>query len=327
MNIRKLISRTTGTFRSLKGVYVFNNILRSKALSHNAAQYKRRGFKKPVWRSVGYRDLKHLNTDELPWLDQPDALEKLHQHPGWTGFSADEKSQLECFIRDGYMIFRNFYSLEEVEALNTHLDELLDSGKVYTNYTGRKVMDAYRKSALIDQHYFRNERLLRIMSFALGRELIPFQTINFKKGSEQKAHSDSIHMSTQPPGFLIASWAALEKITEANGILFYYPGSHRLPYITCEDYESGNTRWTLGSQSYSNYESYIEALIQKEDLKPSYFYANPGDVLVWHANLLHGGSAIKDDSSTRKSMVCHYYGEDVICYHEISQRPALINKR
>ena len=30
-----------------------------------------------------------------------------------------------------------------------------------------------------------------------------------------------------------------------------------------------------------------------------------------------------DKERTRKSMVFHYYAKDVICYHEITQRPTL----
>ena len=49
-----------------------------------------------------------------------------------------------------------------------------------------------------------------------------------------------------------------------------------------------------------------------------------GDVLVWHANLIHGGEPQTNPESTRKSMVFHYYAQDAICYHEITQRPSLM---
>ena len=32
-----------------------------------------------------------------------------------------------------------------------------------------------------------------------------------------------------------------------------------------------------------------------------------GDLLIWHANLLHGGSKIKNQLLTRWSQVSHYY--------------------
>ncbi|HHM20513.1 MAG TPA: phytanoyl-CoA dioxygenase, partial [Bacteroidetes bacterium] len=177
---------------------------------------------------------------------------------------------------------------------------------------------------LIDRHFFKNNRLLRLLDFLMGKKVVPFQTINFIEGSEQRAHSDSIHMMTHPPGYLIAAWIALEKVHQDNGPLFYYPGSHRLPYITTQDYDSGNTRFRLGSESNKRYEDKIAEVIEEAGLEKEYFFAEKGDVLVWHANLLHGGDPIRRPGATRKSMVAHYYCEDVICYHEISQRPALL---
>jgi hypothetical protein len=60
-------------------------------------------------------------------------------------------------------------------------------------------------------------------------------------------------------------------------------------------------------------------------LQKEYFYAKTGDLLLWHANLLHGGERIKEEGRTRKSMVAHYFAKDVLCYHEISQRPAMLD--
>ncbi len=57
------------------------------------------------------------------------------------------------------------------------------------------------------------------------------------------------------------------------------------------------------------------------------FTAKKGDLLIWHANLMHGGEPHTNKEKTRKSMVFHYFNENYICYHEITQRPALIYKK
>jgi hypothetical protein len=46
------------------------------------------------------------------------------------------------------------------------------------------------------------------------------------------------------------------------------------------------------------------------------FYAKKGDLFIWHANLLHGGTPILDKNSTRKSMVMPNFAKDVIKYHD-----------
>ncbi len=153
---------------------------------------------------------------------------------------------------------------------------------------------------------------------------MPFQTINFVKGSNQRAHSDSIHMTTYPLGYLIAVWIALEDTNPDNGPLFYYPGSHRLPYLLNEDFNEGATGLRLGRKDYVDYEDRIAAVLEEEQLEKEIFLAKKGDILIWHANLIHGGLPVNNPALTRKSMVIHYYAQDVIKYHEITERPSLL---
>jgi hypothetical protein len=39
------------------------------------------------------------------------------------------------------------------------------------------------------------------------------------------------------------------------------------------------------------------------------FQARKGDVFIWNAQLLHGGSAIAQPGRTRRSVVFHYFSE------------------
>jgi ectoine hydroxylase len=322
-SLSRLFQKYTGFLRSLKASYVINNVLNRNRLLHNKVLYPKYGLKKSIYSPIGSHDFSSPSP-ERPWLDTPNALERLEAHPRYNAFPADTQTEIRRFVDQGFAILKGFFSPEEVELLNQEVDRLLTSGTAEFNYTARKIMNAHEQSALIDTGYFRKKELVDILDFLLGRPVHPFQTINFIQGSEQRAHSDFVHMTTEPMGYLIAAWIALEKTDSGNGPLFYYPGSHRLPYATCQSYPSGNTRWRLGHNSYKKYEDHIEQVIQQQNLKKEYFYAEPGDVLIWHANLLHGGSPITETGRTRKSMVAHYYGQDVICYHEISQRPALL---
>ena len=55
---------------------------------------------------------------------------------------------------------------------------------------------------------------------------------------------------------------------------------------------------------------------------------NPAEQVnvIGSTNSQAGGSPITRPGATRKSMVCHYFVEGVICYHEMSQRPALMKE-
>jgi len=321
--IRKFISKYSGFLRSLKIVYVFNNLFNKKKLVHNKSIYEKYGLQKSIFSSIGKRDFVSASSD-IPWLDKENGFRQLENNPDFEALSPELKAEVKNFIDKGYIILKGFYSTEAVNALNKEVDQLKNSGTVDFNYTGKKIMESFKYSEMIDEGFFRNPRLLSLLDFLMGKKIVPFHTINFIQGSEQKAHSDSIHMTTEPEGYLIAAWTALESTHKNNGPLFYYPESHKLPYITCQDYDSGNNRWLIGNNSYKKYEDRIEELIKEKNLKKEYFFAEPGDVFIWHANLLHGGDPIRSEDLTRKSMVAHYFCQEVICYHEISQRPALI---
>lgn len=323
-NLKRIFSKYTGTLRSWKLSYVINNILNYGRLSHNRKMLKKYGINRDVWRPIGTSDLPR--TTELPWLDRDGGIEEMRQHPDFDKFPQEIQDELIRYVRDGYMVLNQFFSSKSVSEHNAIVDQLLESHKIDFNYSGSKLMDLHEVNPGINQNWFRNEQVLNILKFIFGKDVIPFQTIHFIHGSQQKAHSDSIHMSTFPPGYLAGVWTALEDISLEQGAIFYYPGSHRWPYVSCEDYESGNTKWKIGLNSYKNYEAYMSAMIEEKGVKPSYFLPKAGDVLIWHANLVHGGSPILQKGSTRRSMVAHYYGDDVYCYHEISQRPALIKE-
>jgi len=323
--LNRIFSKYTGQLRSLRIVYYINNLLNARKLRHNERLYKKYGLEKSIFGSISSRDFQ-ADAEDTPWLDKPDAKEKLVAHPDFKNFDADTQQQLIQWIDRGYLVLKGFYAENEVDELNGEVNRLLKEQKTAFNYTGRKVMDAHQLSGVIDK-YFRYERMLNVMNFIMGKKVHPFQTINFIRGSEQRAHSDSIHMTSEPKGYMIASWTALENCHEENGLLFYYPSSHKLPYVMTDDFETGHSRWRLGKNANKRYEDKIEEVIEKYDLKKEYFHAEKGDVLLWHANLIHGGSPIKQVGSTRQSMVCHYFCEDVICYHEISQRPAMLKKK
>jgi hypothetical protein len=139
----------------------------------------------------------------------------------------------------------------------------------------------------------------------LGREALPFQTLNFPVGTYQKPHSDTIHFNCEPSGYMTGVWVALEDIDENDGPLIYYPGSHLLP-----EYSMADFNLETGHANYPKYEEHIQEIIQQHGLKPEYGLVKKGEALIWHANLLHGGAPYKAGAGSRHSQVTHYYFEN-----------------
>lgn len=141
------------------------------------------------------------------------------------------------------------------------------------------------------------------------REPHPFQTQNFRVGSEQPVHSDAVHFNTEPPDLMCAVWVALEDIDMDCGPLMLHPGSHTLPFVTPAEagvrIEPGQTQVPWNDYT-AHYEPYMAALVEREALEPFYGTLRKGQAVVWATNTLHGGSPVRVPGRTRLSQVTHY---------------------
>lgn len=318
----KLIQKYRGILRKFKPAYVLYNLSQTEKLKKNKALYEKYGIDKSIYGSLSHKDIK-IPDSEMPWLDKADAKEQLVKHPDTKTFPDSIQNQFNQWVDNGYVLLENYFSEKQIDETYAEVESLFKQQIIDYNYTGGRIMDAFRKSAKVNA-MMRDKELVRLISFLLGKETDLFQTIIFFEGSQQNPHSDFIHMSTEPKGYLVGVWIALEDIDTDAGPVYYYPGSHRLPYIFNEDFETGNTSLWLGDLNYTTYEIKIQELIKEHNLQPVEFTAKKGDVLIWHANLIHGGKKINRKGATRKSLVGHYFSKGVLCYHEITERPAII---
>ncbi len=307
--------------RRMRLLHYVHNVLHAGSLQKNKSLYERFEIRKGVFSSVSHKDIRK-HSSEVPWADRPDARNRLStigELP--TPLS---KEDLEHWIDNGYLILPKFFSDSTVDQVNRETQDLIATHAVDFDYTNSRVMNIWRKSNTA-RACITDSKLRDVLSTLLGKKVVPFQSISFLKGSRQKTHSDFIHMSTEPHGYLIAIWIALEDIQADSGPLHYYPGSHRLPYVMGEDFDHSSNSLVVGDDLYGNYEKKIAAVVEERQLQKKVFLARKGDVLIWHANLLHGGEPVTNPDATRKSLVAHYFCEgEILCYHEITQRPAII---
>ncbi|HLY72164.1 MAG TPA: phytanoyl-CoA dioxygenase family protein [Puia sp.] len=313
--------RIKNIIKQYKFTHWIYNLFHYKMLLHNKAAYKKYNIHKSLVASISSKDFP--DKESQAWLDKANSKNLVAEKEKFNSFTTDIQRQLLSWSDDGYIILNNFFDDHTTESVNQEIDKLITKKKLHFTHDN-KLMFANRMSSVIKKITL-ERKLTDILSFILGREVLPFQTINFLQGSNQRAHSDSIHMTTYPLGYLIAVWIALEDTNLENGPLFYYPGSHRLPFLLNNDFNEGDTAITIGKKDYPDYEDAIEKLIITNNLEKRVFLAKKGDVFIWHANLVHGGSPVSDRQMTRKSMVIHYYATDVIKYHEISERPSLLH--
>ncbi|PCJ23442.1 MAG: phytanoyl-CoA dioxygenase [SAR86 cluster bacterium] len=213
------------------------------------------------------------------------------------------EDQIASFHERGYIVVDFSLDQEMLDQIVEKVYPLYDEAYHQNPQAPARVQDAWKT---IDEvrRLATDSRIAVALEQLLKRKPLPFQTLNFPIGTRQHTHSDSVHFSTIPKGFMAGVWVALEDIDENNGPLSYYPGSHKLREYSMQDFNI-----EPGVGNYQEYEECIQQLVDDEGLKPELGLLKKGEALIWHANLLHGGAAQEDLSRTRHSQVTHFYFE------------------
>jgi hypothetical protein len=230
-----------------------------------------------------------------PWFLSPGFEEELERR----ALDPETEAKVRAFAERGYVILDDLgigdfdAFAEQVEA---DLAPLHEEGKY------NRIMDAWTVSDPI-RSLATSPPILGFLETLYGRRPIPFQTLNFLRGSQQHTHSDAYHFHSYPKHFMCGVWVAFEDVDDDNGPLNYYPGSHRLP-----DYDF------LCPSREEVLHSYVDELIPRLSLQKERGYLKRGQALIWAANLLHGGEPVLDQRRTRRSQVTHCYFDDCSYY-------------
>ena len=313
------MSALTDLVRRLKPAYLAYNLFQRERLQHNVPLYRKLGMRKQYFSPVSSADFSGVDVSALTEGKTYDV----RQTALYKDLDEASQQSLRTFEDTGYALLQGYLDDQQVERINAEIDRLMQTGDLNYRYVN-KLMFAIRQSDYLNG-LWTDPRLLEVLNHLIRGEARLFQSINFLTGSQQKTHSDSIHMTTFPLGGLLGLWVALEDITADSGPLHYYTGSHRLPYYLNADYDNAGNWLLTGDRGYGAYEEMIARKIEQTPLKKEVFLAKRGDLFIWHANLLHGGEPRHNEQATRKSMVLHYFDARRICYHEITQRPALLD--
>jgi ectoine hydroxylase-related dioxygenase (phytanoyl-CoA dioxygenase family) len=260
-----------------------------------------------------------------------------------------------AFERDGYLVFDSGIPHEVLDGVLADVGDQYEPARIENGvvYTPGRIQDAWRVSRNV-RAVALAPRVLSLLHELYDRVPLPFQTLNFAKGTEQAAHSDTLHFNAMPAGFMCGVWVALEDMDMDVGPLVYYAGSHRLPEVTfgriggllpfllSPSYERGvrllrrfglarsvvTPRENLTEALYVRYyEPYVAALIERHRLEPRYATIRKGQALIWAANLLHGGSPQRDRARTRHSQVTHYFFEGCRYYRPILERRTVMLRK
>ncbi len=252
-------------------------------------------------------DKQELVLENIPWLESPFYEEQLEK----SSFSADQKEQIRFFAENGYLVIH-----PEIENFDEIANNIISSLHEQQTKGGSRVQDAWRYQDNIKKLAC-HPKILEWLKILYQREPVPFQTLNFSKGTEQATHSDLIHFSSVPSRFMAGVWFALEDVDKNNGALHYYPGSHKLPIFDLHDIGMSKSTLKTRERQYKLYELFVKKLMEQSRLKKETIEIKKGSCLIWSANLFHGGDPIVDKSRTRHTQVTHYYFDECRYYNPL----------
>lgn len=210
----------------------------------------------------------------------------------------------EFFAENGYWIERSVYDSQEVAALESDFDRIVDqivrsNEEINARWTGPEMERIGQGTIVLHTHNVQqysavwlrallHPRFLAAAGAILGPDIMLHHTKLFQKPPERGApfpmHQDWSYFPTEKDT-MMAGIIHVSKATDAMGCLRVYPGSHRL----------GRVDGTSGQD-----ESELLANYPLEKATP--LEAEPGDVVFFHYCTIHG-SMPNRSPYTRKTVL------------------------
>lgn len=249
---------------------------------------------------------------EIPWYMDLGARGKKI----WRDCPADIKEEISFFLDHGYVVLRKSVPEDLVAKATSdfqrHKAKFPDVYQRHADSGGfqRRIVNLHVALDSFKELFSRNERALRVQDYLFQRPSTCYTSLTFESGSEQDMHRDSPYFRTTPEYYYLGVWVALEEIDEKNGGLTVYDGGHLLQEpdreaIYSKYYRRGEVFNDLDARLWDDYQSMVNTQCDERKLQKRVVPMSPGDTLIWHPHLPHGGAEIIERHRSRMSMVTH----------------------
>ncbi|WP_286075583.1 phytanoyl-CoA dioxygenase family protein [Stenotrophomonas sp. 59] len=216
-------------------------------------------------------------------------------------------------MRDGYVVIRQSIAPELVQDINQRIDrfKVRNPGAV-----GRNLDEQQRLYRVVNLHLvvdaitrlLTENRAIEVCDRFLGEQTALYTSLYYERGSEQPLHRDTPMFCTSPGERYLGVWTALDAVDDSNGPLLVVPGSHLLPAIDVQAlrhqvFGDGPVS-PMSGEGWAAYQDAVARQCEEAGLQAQPVHMQPGDVIVWHPQLFHGG-APHSSVGTRRSVVMH----------------------
>lgn len=227
----------------------------------------------------------------------------------------------------GYTVIPNVFPREHCQKVIGEFQQFYrQNAKTFDRYrSNRGVLPRFTNLhmalPIMSQLFTCNRLLLEVQDFFFGRPTSLYSSLYYERGSEQPLHRDTPVFCTRPEYNYFGNTVYLEAAGDDNGCLEVMSGGHLVGELDREAmatqrYGSLDAIPQLDDPIWNDYQKRVVDRCLGRGYHARRAYMSPGDCLIWHPQLPHGGTPIKDTSLTRHSFVFHTAPVGARVYHQ-----------
>ncbi|WP_312321021.1 phytanoyl-CoA dioxygenase family protein [Stenotrophomonas sp.] len=220
---------------------------------------------------------------------------------------------MDSLERDGFVVIRNAVA----PALVSELNERIKRFKERNAKAAARNLDEHGRMYRVVNLHLAVDSITRLLTENaaiavcdqfFGEPTSLYTSLYYEKGSEQSLHRDTPLFATSPLGRYMGVWVALDEVGDDNGPLMVVRGSHALPQIDVQAMRQqvfgDGPIDPMSPEGWEAYQTAVAAQCTAAGLSAEPVHVSPGDVIIWHPQLFHGGAA-HTASRMRRSVVMH----------------------
>jgi hypothetical protein len=247
-------------------------------------------------------EINNLSTsfpnEDLPYLDRENV-------------DFDELNELQKSWRlNGVVTLDNFIPDDMIDAYRE--DWIQHNRKNHDRPSGYPGECAYFQVASL-MNLCTYKPLADVLEMLIGEPMGVHLNLTGWKSTQRNWHQDGYLNPDSNRDHYLAVWVALDDIHPDSGPFEYVRGSHTLPIITqdntmsmLKEEERSDPLWPKYSERFLT--PMFEDILNRGGLEREQFIAKRGDVLIWHARLMHRGTVPNNPDLWRETAILHYSG-------------------
>ncbi|MFC3797965.1 phytanoyl-CoA dioxygenase family protein [Cohnella sp. GCM10012308] len=216
------------------------------------------------------------------------------------------EEQKNKFENEGFLIVRGLYNPQQLQEIKDTFQDIgrtgvpgyyepdMNAGEDEPLKRYPRVMHPHRFNDTA-KRYMLHQPVLAVLEDLYEEPPLAAQSMFYYKppgAKGQALHQDNFYLKVEP-GNCIAAWTAVDEANEENGGMLVVPKTHDYE-IVCPEHADAKESFTT------------HFVKPPKDQKAMPVVMEPGDVLFFNGNLIHGSYRNKTKDRFRRAFICHY---------------------